>query len=33
MDNNNFTGPDTADLSGAAAFDINGGCTWQQISS
>jgi hypothetical protein len=33
MDNNNFTGPDTVDLSGAKAFDITGGCTWQQISS
>lgn len=33
IDNNNFTGPDTVDLSGAKAFDITGGCTWQQISS
>lgn len=33
ISNNNFTGPDTVDLSGAKAFDINGGCTWQQISS
>lgn len=33
MDNNNFTGPDTVDLSGAKAFDVTGGCTWQQISS
>ena len=29
IDNNNFTGPDTVDLSGAKAFEINGGCTWQ----
>jgi hypothetical protein len=33
IDNNNFTGPDTVSLSGAKAFDINGGCTWQQMSS
>jgi hypothetical protein len=26
IDNNNFTGPDTVDLSGAKAFDITGGC-------
>ena len=31
--NNNFTGPDTVDLTGAYAFEINGGCTWQQISN
>jgi hypothetical protein len=30
LDNNNFTGPDTVSLAGAAAFDISGGCTWQQ---
>ena len=30
IDNNNFTGPNTVSLAGAAAFDINGGCTWQQ---
>ena len=29
INNNNFTGPDTVDLSGAKAFDISGGCTWQ----
>jgi hypothetical protein len=29
IDNNNFTGPDTVSLSGAKAFDINGGCTWR----
>lgn len=28
IDNNNFTGPDTVDVSGAHAFDISGGCTW-----
>ena len=32
IDNNNFTGPDTVSLAGAKAFDINGGCTWQQES-
>ena len=32
MDNNNFTGPDTVSLAGAKAFDISGGCTWNQIS-
>jgi len=31
--NNNFTGPDTVDLTGAYAFKISGGCTWQQISN
>jgi hypothetical protein len=30
IDNNNFTGPDTVSLAGAAAFQISGGCTWQQ---
>lgn len=30
IDNNNFTGPDTVSLAGAKAFDISGGCTWQQ---
>jgi hypothetical protein len=30
INNNNFTGPDTVDLSGAKAFDISGGCTWQR---
>ena len=29
IDNNNFTGPDTVSLTGAKAFDISGGCTWQ----
>ena len=29
ISNDNFTGPNTVDLSGAKAFDINGGCTWQ----
>ena len=28
IDNNNFIGPDTVNLSGAKAFDISGGCTW-----
>ena len=31
ISNNNFTGPDTVDLTGAKAFDINGGCTWQRM--
>lgn len=30
IDNNNFTGPDTVSLAGAAAFNISGGCTWRQ---
>jgi hypothetical protein len=33
IDNNNFTGPDTVDLTGAKAFDISGGCTWQRTGS
>ncbi|MGO9159655.1 MAG: hypothetical protein ACLP7J_02930 [Streptosporangiaceae bacterium] len=28
LDNNNFNGPETVDVSGAYAFQINGGCTW-----
>jgi carboxypeptidase C (cathepsin A) len=28
LDNNNFNGPETVDISGAYAFQINGGCTW-----
>lgn len=28
ISNNNFTGPDTVNLSGVKAFDISGGCTW-----
>jgi len=28
LDNNNFDGPETVDVSGAAAFQISGGCTW-----
>ena len=32
IDNNNFTGPDTVNLAGAKAFEITGGCTWQQES-
>ena len=30
-DNNNFNGPETVDLSGAYAFQIQGGCTWHKI--
>ncbi|MGH3254874.1 MAG: hypothetical protein ACRDOU_05595 [Streptosporangiaceae bacterium] len=30
IDNNNFTGPDTVSLAGAVAFQITGGCVWQQ---
>jgi hypothetical protein len=30
IDNNNLTGPDTVSLAGAAAFQIQGGCTWRQ---
>jgi ribosome-associated translation inhibitor RaiA len=28
LDNNDFNGPETVDLSGAYAFQISGGCTW-----
>lgn len=31
IDNNNFDGPETVDLSGAHAFDISGGCTWVKV--
>ncbi|HUY46038.1 MAG TPA: hypothetical protein VMV92_09975 [Streptosporangiaceae bacterium] len=31
MDNNNFNGPETVDVSGAYAFQISGGCTWTKI--
>jgi len=31
LDNNNFNGPETVDVSGAAAFQISGGCTWHKI--
>lgn len=31
LDNNNFNGPETVDLSGAYAFQISGGCTWIKI--
>ena len=31
LDNNIFIGPDTADISGAYAFQIQGGCTWAKI--
>jgi hypothetical protein len=30
MDNNNFNGPETVDLSGVYAFQITGGCTWHK---
>ncbi len=30
-DNNNFNGPETVDVSGAAAFEISGGCTWHKV--
>jgi hypothetical protein len=31
LDNNNFNGPETVNLSGAYAFQISGGCTWTKI--
>jgi hypothetical protein len=31
MDNNNFNGPETVDVSGAYAFQITGGCTWHKV--
>ena len=31
LDNNNFNGPETVDVSGAYAFQISGGCTWVKI--
>ena len=31
-DNNNFDGPETVDVSGAYAFEINGPCTWARVS-
>lgn len=31
LDNNNFNGPETVDVSGAYAFQINGGCTWRKV--
>jgi len=31
LDNNNFNGPETVDVSGAYAFEINGGCTWVKV--
>jgi hypothetical protein len=30
ISNNNFQGPSTVSLSGAKAFEINGGCTWNR---
>jgi hypothetical protein len=32
ISNDNFTGPDTVSLASAQAFNISGGCTWQQES-
>jgi hypothetical protein len=32
LNNNNFNGPDTVDVSGAYAFEISGGCTWVKIA-
>jgi hypothetical protein len=31
LDNNNFNGPETVDVSSAYAFQISGGCTWTRI--
>lgn len=31
LDNNNFNGPETVDVSGGYAFQISGGCTWHKI--
>jgi len=31
LDNNNFNGPETVDVSGAYAFQISGGCTWMKV--
>ncbi|HEV2372165.1 MAG TPA: hypothetical protein VGS19_08355 [Streptosporangiaceae bacterium] len=31
LDNNNFNGPETVDVSGAYAFQIQGGCTWVKV--
>jgi hypothetical protein len=31
LDNNNFNGPETVDVSGAYAFQISGGCTWVKV--
>ncbi|SRR6266567_2405239 len=31
LDNNNFNGPETVDVSGAFAFQISGGCTWVKV--
>lgn len=31
LDNNNFNGPETVDVSGAYAFQIVGGCTWHKV--
>ena len=31
LDNNNFNGPETVNLSGVYAFQISGGCTWTKM--
>jgi hypothetical protein len=31
LDNNNFDGPETVDVSSAYAFEINGPCTWVRV--
>ena len=31
-DNNNFDGPETVDLNGVYAFNIDGPCTWVLVS-
>lgn len=31
LDNNNFDGPETVDVSGAHAFQISGPCTWVRV--
>lgn len=31
LDNNNFDGPETVDVSGASAFQISGPCTWIRV--
>lgn len=31
IDNNNFAGPETVDVSTAYAFQIGGGCTWHKV--
>jgi hypothetical protein len=31
IDNNNFNGPETVNLSSVYAFQISGGCTWTKM--